>query len=292
MLQLIFNGLVSGLLVALPALALALSFSVLRFANFAIGAMLTLGAYLIYLFNAVLGWPLPWAAAAGVALGGVVAVAVDWLVYRRLRERSGVTLLVASMGVAFVLENAVRFVAGGTPLGYDTEPARPFRVAALEPLGGLRVNYEQWLIVLVGAASLALVWLVFRCTPLGRAMRAVADNPALAAVRGISRARVVALTWFLSGALASAAGLLVGLDATLDPQMGWNYVLPVFAAAILGGIANPMAAVFGALVMGVTAEASTLALPSHYRALVAFAVLAALLLVRPWGVFGRAPVQK
>ncbi|MHA7685650.1 branched-chain amino acid ABC transporter permease [Cupriavidus sp. PET2-C1] len=292
MLQLVFNGLVSGLLVALPALALALSFSVLRFANFAIGAMLTLGAYLIYLFNAGLGWPLPWAAAAGTLLGGVIAMAVDWLVYRPLRERSGVTLLVASMGVAFILENAVRFVAGSTPLGYETEPSRPLRIAAMEPLGGLRVNHEQWLIVLVGVASLALVWTVFRYTRLGRAMRAVADNPALAAVRGISRARVVGLTWFISGALASAAGLLVGLDATLDPQMGWNYVLPVFAAAILGGIANPMAAVFGALLMGVAAEASTLVLPSHYRTLVSFAVLSALLLVRPWGVFGQARVNK
>lgn len=286
MLQLLFNGVVSGLLVALPALALALSFSVLRFANFAIGAMLTLGAYLIYLFNATLGCPLIWSAGLGIVLGGLVAVIVDRLVYRRLRERSGVTLLVASMGVAFVLENAVRFVAGSAPVGYAVDPARPIRLA------GLRVNHEQLLIVAVSLASLALVWVVFRLTAMGRAMRAVADNPALAAVRGISRDRVVAVTWFLSGALATAGGLLIGLDSTLDPQMGWNYVLPVFAAAILGGIATPMAAVFGALAMGVTAEVSTLVLAPHYRGLVAFAVLTALLLVRPWGVFGSPRVSK
>jgi branched-subunit amino acid ABC-type transport system permease component len=292
MLQILFNGLVSGLLVALPALALALSFSILRFANFAIGAMLTLGAYVSYFFNVTLGWPIAFAALAGMALGGVIAVAADWLVYRPLRERSGVTLLVASMGVALVLENAVRFVAGSTPLGYDVEPARPTRFAALEPLGGLRVNHEQWLIVAVGLAGLAVVWALFGHTRLGRAMRAVADNAALASVRGISRGWTVAAMWFVSGALASAAGLLVGLDATLDPQMGWNYLLPVFAAAILGGIDKPMAAVFGALVMGVASELSTLVIASHYRTAVAFVVLSALLLVRPWGVFGQARVTR
>ncbi|MPW08998.1 branched-chain amino acid ABC transporter permease [Paraburkholderia sp. CNPSo 3155] len=292
MLQILFNGLVSGLLVALPALALALSFSILRFANFAIGAMLTLGAYIIYFFNVKLGWPIAFAALAGMVLGGLIAVAVDWLVYRPLRERSGVTLLVASMGVALVLENAVRFVAGSTPLGYDVEPARPTRFAALEPLGGLRVNHEQWLIVAVGLAGLAVVWALFGHTRLGRAMRAVADNAALASVRGISRDRTVSAMWFVSGALASAAGLLVGLDATLDPQMGWNYLLPVFAAAILGGIDKPMAAVFGALVMGVASELSTLVIAPHYRTAVAFVVLSALLLVRPWGVFGQPRVTR
>ncbi|WP_321911161.1 branched-chain amino acid ABC transporter permease [Paraburkholderia sp. J11-2] len=292
MLQILFNGLVSGLLVALPALALALSFSILRFANFAIGAMLTLGAYVIYFFNVALGWPIQFAALAGILLGGLIAVVIDWLVYRPLRGRSGVTLLVASMGVALVMENAVRFVAGGTPLGYDVEPARPTRFPSLDSLGGLRVNHEQWLIAAVGLGSLVAVWALFGYSRLGRAMRAVADNAALAAVRGVSLNRTVAAMWFVSGALATAGGLLVGLDATLDPQMGWNYLLPVFAAAILGGIDKPMAAVFGALVMGVASELSTLVIASHYRTVVAFAVLAALLLARPWGVFGQARVTR
>jgi branched-subunit amino acid ABC-type transport system permease component len=289
MIQTLFNGVVSGTLVALPALALALSFSVLRFANFAIGAMVTLGAYLIYYFNVALSWPLYGAAIAGALLGGVVAVAVDWLVYRPLRERSSVTLLVASMGVALMLENGVRLVAGSTPLGYDVEPSRPLRISAL---GGLRVNVEQLLILLVGVSALLAVWALFRFTPAGRAMRAVADNPSLAAVRGISRARVVALVWLMSGVLASAAGLLIGLDQTLDPQMGWNYLLPVFAAAILGGIDKPQAAVAGALVMGVLSELSTLVIAPHYRTVVAFIVLAVLLMKRPWGLFGQMRVAR
>jgi branched-chain amino acid transport system permease protein len=284
--QLIFNGLVSGLLVALPALALALSFSVLRFANFAIGAMLTVGAYLIYGFNVALGLSLPWAALWGTLLAALLAAAVDWLVYRPLRERSPVTLLVASMGVAFVLENAVRFIAGNTPVGYAVEVARPMRWA------GLRVNHEQLTIIGISLASLLVVGFVFRFTRLGRGMRAVADNPVLAATRGVSRQRIVSLTWLLSGALSALAGMLIGLDSTLDPQMGWNYLLLVFAAAILGGLGNPMAAVAGAVVMGVLAEVSTLVLPPHYRTLVAFVMLSALLLVRPSGLLGKKWLEK
>lgn len=284
--QLLFNGLVSGLLVALPALALAMTFSVLRFANFAIGAMVTVGAYLVHAFNVALGWPLGWSALAGAALAGALAVAVDWLVYRQLRDRSGVTLLVASMGVAFVLENAVRFWVGNTPVGYAVEVARPLRWA------GLRINHEQLLAAVVALASLLVVALLLRFTRLGRGMRAVADNPVLAATRGISRQRVVSATWFVSGALAALAGLFIGLDSTLDPQMGWNYVLPVFAAAILGGIGNPMGAALGAVVMGVLAELSTLALPPHYRTLVAFVVLSLLLLIRPDGLLGRKWLHK
>lgn len=284
--QLLFNGLVSGLLVALPALALAMTFSVLRFANFAIGAMVTVGAYLVHAFNVALGWPLGWSALVGAALAGALAVAVDWLVYRPLRDRSGVTLLVASMGVAFVLENAVRFWVGNTPVGYAVDVARPLRWA------GLRINHEQLLAAVVALASLLVVALLLRFTRLGRGMRAVADNPVLAATRGISRQRVVSATWFVSGALAALAGLFIGLDSTLDPQMGWNYVLPVFAAAILGGIGNPMGAALGAVVMGVLAELSTLALPPHYRTLVAFVVLSLLLLIRPDGLLGRKWLHK
>ncbi len=284
--QLLVNGLVSGMLVALPALALSLTFSVLRFANFAIGAMVTVGAYVIYGFNVGLGFSLPLAALCGAAVSALLAAVVDWLVYRPLRDRSAITLLVASMGVAFVLENAVRFLAGNTPLGYAVEAARPWRWA------GLRFNVEQLITVAVSLACLAVVALIFRGSRLGRAMRAVADNPSLAATRGVSRQVVATLTWLLAGGLAALAGLLVGLDSTLDPQMGWNYLLPVFAAAVLGGWSSPGAAVAGALVMGVLSELSTLVLPAHYRTLVAFAALSLLLLLRPSGLFGRTWVHK
>ncbi len=284
--QLFVNGIVAGLLLALPALALSLTFSVLRFANYAIGSYLSCGAYLVYVGNVGFGLPLWLAAGAGALLFAMFAVVIDWLAFRPLRNRSSVTLLVASMGVAIALENVIRFFAGNSPLAYAVAVARPMR------FGDIRLNHEQLTILLSVTASLAIVWIVFRFTRLGRMMRAVADNPDLAAVRGISRAHVVAYVWMISGALTALSGVLVGLDANVEPQMGWTYLLPVFTAAILGGIANPMAAVAGALTLGIAEELATLVMPVHYRMIVTFLVMVALLLVRPWGLFGTRWVTK
>ncbi|MFC0282251.1 branched-chain amino acid ABC transporter permease [Camelimonas abortus] len=284
--QLIVNGLTTGLVLALPALALALSFSVLRFANYAIGAYVTAGAFITWWVNVRLGAPLWAAAGAGAAGGALIAMAVDWLAYRRLRGRSGLTLLVASMGVAIALENVIRLLAGNSPRSFDVAVARPHR------FWGVRVNHEQLVIAGVALGALALVWLTFRFTRLGRAMRAIADNPSLAAARGVETERVILAVWALSGALAALAGVLVGLDSSIEPQMGWNYLLPVFTAAILGGIASPMAAVAGALALGMAEEAATLFLAPHYRMIVAFAVMALLLMLRPWGLFGAKWMQR
>jgi len=284
--QLLVNGLVTGLLLALPALALALSFSVLRFANYAIGSYLTCGAYLVYVGNVMLGLPLWLSAAAGALLFAAMAVAIDWLAYRPLRQRSGVTLLVASMGVAIALENTIRFLAGSSPRAYDVAVARPIR------LGDIRLNHEQLAILVTVSIALVAVWVIFRFTRLGRMMRALADNPDLAAVRGIARSRVVAGVWLICGVLVTLSGVLVGLDANIEPQMGWTYLLPVFTAAILGGIANPMAAVAGALTLGIAEELATLVMPVHYRMIVTFLVMAGLLLLRPWGLFGTRWITK
>ncbi len=284
--QLLVNGVVAGLLLALPALALSLTFSVLRFTNYAIGSYLTCGAYLVYVGNVLLGMPLWLAAGAGALLFAVLAVVIDWLAFRPLRDRSSVTLLVASMGVAIALENAIRFFAGNSPRAYSVAVARPMR------FGEIRLNHEQLTILLTVVVALAVVWVVFRFTRLGRMMRAVADNSDLAAVRGISRSRTVAYVWLIAGTLVALSGVLVGLDANVEPQMGWSYLLPVFTAAILGGIANPMAAVAGALTLGIAEELATLVMPVHYRMIATFIVMVALLLVRPWGLFGTLWVTK
>ncbi|GHD24650.1 branched-chain amino acid ABC transporter permease [Tianweitania populi] len=284
--QLLVNGLTTGLILALPALALALSFSVLRFANYAIGSYVTVGAFVTWWANVALALPFWVAAIIGSVAVASLAVSIDALVYRHMRERSGLTLLVASMGVAIALENVVRLFAGNSPRSFDVPVARPQRFF------DIRVNQEQLIILITVLGALILVWLVFRFTRLGRAMRAVADNAALASVRGIARGRVIAVVWALSGGLSALAGVLIGLDTSIEPQMGWNYLLPIFTAAILGGIASPMAAVAGALVLGMAEEVSTLFLPPHYRMIVAFVIMAALLMLRPWGLFGTKWVQR
>ncbi len=284
--QMIINGLTTGLILALPALALSLTFSVLRFPNYAIGSYVTVGAFVTWYANIVLLLPLWFAASSGAIATGLIAIGIDYVSYRHLRDRSGLILLVASMGIAIALENIVRLFAGNSPRSFDLAVARPFR------FWGLRVNQEQLIIVATVLASLLAVWLVFRFSKLGRAMRAVADNPSLAASRGIERGKVVAAVWAISGALAALAGVLIGIDTNIEPQMGWNYLLQVFTAAILGGIASPMAAVAGAVVLGLAEEFATLFMAPHYRLIVAFGIMTLLLIVRPWGIFGTKWVQR
>lgn len=286
MAQALLNGLIAGLLISLPAIALSLTYGVLNFPNFAIGAMLTVGAYLAYFFNADLGLPLA-AAAPLAALGsGLVAVAAQHLVYRPIGPRGHVILLVASMGVAFVLENVVRLFYGAEVRTFDLMVARPVL------WNGLRLNREQLVIAVVVVVVLLAVAVVVKRTKLGRAMRAISDNPALADARGIKRARTIDWTWALAGALAALAGVLIGMDGTVEPLIGANYLVTVFAATIVGGIGNPFGAMAGGLIIGVVEEVSTLALPTTYRQGVSFLVLALVLFLRPHGLFGTARIRR
>jgi branched-subunit amino acid ABC-type transport system permease component len=284
--QLFLNGLVTGLLLALPALALTLIFGVLKFANFAVGAMLTLGAYAAWVANVQLGLPLTASAAIAavtVALAGLLA---DQLAFERLRPRGSIGLLVASMGVSLVIENVCRFIFGNASRGFDAPPSRPMRWE------GLRINQEQITTAVTVIVCLLLVDALLRFSPLGRAMRAVADNASLAAVRGVERRTIARLTWVLVGALLGLAGVLAGLDRAIDPLIGWNYQIPIFAAAILGGLGSPLGAVAGALVIGVAEEMSALVIPTNYRQVVSFAVILALLLFRSNGLFGAKAARK
>lgn len=284
--QLILNGLVTGSLLALPALALTMVFGILKFPNFAIGAMLTFGAYAAWVMNAVFGLPLLIATAIAALISAAVAVLSDALVFQRLRDAGSITLLVASMGLSLVLENVCRFAFGNATRNFNAEIARPIR------WHGLRINHEQLVTATSVIICVIVIQLLLYSSPLGRAMRATADNAALASVRGIERDTIVRITWALSGCLLALSGVLAGLDRAVDPLLGWNYQIPVFAAAILGGLGSPIGAVIGALVIGLAEELSTLILPTNYRQIVSFAIILLLLLVRNQGLFGGKAVRK
>jgi branched-subunit amino acid ABC-type transport system permease component len=123
-------------------------------------------------------------------------------------------------------------------------------------------------------------------------MRAVSDNPSLAAARGIDRERIVRWTWVIAGILTATAGVLAGIDRAIDPLLGWNYIVSVFAASIVGGLGNPAGAVLGALTVGVVEETSTLVLPPNYRQAISFGAIALLLLLRPHGLLGAQRIKR
>src|SRR5205085_6500923 len=243
----------------LPALAVTLLFGVLKFPNFAVGAMMTVAAYLAFALNAQLGWPLLVASTVAAVAMGFACIAIDQVTFKPLRERGAITLMVASLGLGFILENVARFAYGNSARSFVIELARPFRFA------DLRMNREQMITIAVASAAMLLMYVLLTRLPMGRAMRAVADNPALALVRGIESPRVIRWTWFITGLLLGVGGVLIGMDRALEPPMGSNYIISVFAAAILGGLGSPLGAFVGAIVIGVVSELSTLVIAPNYR---------------------------
>lgn len=284
--QLLLNGLVSGLLLALPAISLTLVFGVLKFSNFAIGALMTVGAFAAWTANGPLHLPMAMAAALACVVTGLVAVLAERLVFAKVRAQGSIVLLVASLGVSLVLENICRFAFGNATRSYDLALARPLRWQ------GLRISQEQIVTGGVVLAALLVFQLLMYATPLGRAMRALADDASLAAARGIDTRRMTNIVWLLAGGLAGLAGVLAGMDRAVEPLLGWSYQISVFAAAILGGLGNPAGAVLGALVIGIAEELSGLFIPTNYRQVVSFGLILVLLLFMRRGLLGRRAVRQ
>jgi branched-chain amino acid transport system permease protein len=284
--QAVLNGCVTGLILALPAIAVTLTYGILKFPNFAIGAMMTLGAYLAYALNVFLHFPL--LAAGGVAslLLSLILIATDSAVFWRLRDSTSITLLVASIGVSFIFENVARFAFGNSARSFDTALAGSYRLA------GLRLNAEQGYTAAAVLLALAATYVLLYRTRLGRAMRATADNAPLAAVRGINRESVIRKVWAVAGLLIGVSSVLAGLDRAIDPQLGSSYLVSVFAAAIAGGLGSAGGAVIGALSIGITEELTTLVMSPNYREAAGFAAIALVLLFRPQGFFGTAKIRK
>jgi branched-subunit amino acid ABC-type transport system permease component len=278
--QYLFNGLVTGGILALPAVAFSVLWKLLRFPNFAVGAYLTIGAFAALAANHGLGWRMEWAWLVALAVTGGIAWAVDRATFRPMRDRRPFALAIASIGVAFVLENAVRFIWGNEYRSYDVPVTRALVWA------GLRVGREQLTILGVTVPLVLLLQAFLGRTRLGIAMRATADNPPLARVKGLPTERIVGLASFGGGALAGGAGVFLGLDTTIDPLLGTGLIIAVFAAAILGGIGSAPGALLGALIVGVMEETSTILIPPTYKSAVGFAVILLMLLVRPQGLAG------
>jgi len=278
--QYLWNGLVTGGILALPAVAFSLLWKLLRFPNFAVSTYLTVGAFAALALNHGWGWRIEWAWGGALAVTGGVAWAVDRVVFRPMRDRRPFALAIASIGVAFFLENAVRFIWGNDYRSYDVPVTR----AAVWQ--GLRVGRDQLAILGVAVLLMLLVQAFLNGTRLGIAMRASADNPLLARIKGLPTERIVGLATLGAGALAGGAGVFLGLDTTIDPLLGAGLIIAVFAAAILGGIGSAPGALLGALIVGVMEEVSTIAIPPTYKSAVGFAVILLALLLRPRGLLG------
>ncbi len=301
--QVLIDGIIAGTTIGLGAIGLTLTYSILRFANFTHGDFLAWGAYLTLTFSAFLGgllagfgtatplgpfsfgWGLPVSVLAGAALTILLTLALDKVLFGQLRRRGAdaIIIVMASFGASMALRSLLEFIYTADPV-YLT---RELQIA--RQIGwGMRATPDQLLtIALTGVLVIALHLVVTR-TATGRAMRAVSENPSLAGVYGVDVQRVIRVTWVIGAGLACVAGVIWGLLVQIRPYMGFDLLLPLFAATILGGIGSIPGAMLGGLIIGLAEALTVQWIGAEWRAGVAFVVLVLVLLTRPTGLFGRA----
>jgi branched-chain amino acid transport system permease protein len=288
------DGLFTGGILALGAIGVSLSSQILKFANFSHAELLTWGAYLALTFISFaavgvplgplsFGWPLLFAIVAAGLATAALAVVVDRLVFRRLRLRhaNSLTMVFASFGAALILRNLVLLIWGPDAQYYSSELQ-----IAIEVLPGVRVLPDQVFVLCLTLVLVVALHLFLKYTRLGMAMRAVSESPALARVCGVRTDGIIRWTWVVSGTLAAVAGICAGLTVQLRPEMGFNLLLAVFTAAILGGAGSLFGAVLGGLVVGLAENLSVLVIPASYKSAVPFIILLLVLYFRPQGLLG------
>jgi branched-chain amino acid transport system permease protein len=280
--NLLINGTIDGLLIALPALALTLVMGIARFPNAATGDTMTIAAYAGVGVQALGVQSLLVAGVGAVLAGAALALSFYLLVFRALRGRPPVASLVASIGLAFLSRSLLTLF-----IGHDQHTFQAPLVRAWN-FGGVRLLPNDLVIALVALAAMAALFAVLHWTPVGRQLRAVADNPDLARASGIRSGRVLVVLWLLAGVLCGLGGMMVGVKAVVMPELGWELLIPAFAAMILGGIGSPLGAVTGGVLLGIASELSVPLVGPSYKIAVSFAVLLLVLLFRPRGLFGRA----
>jgi branched-subunit amino acid ABC-type transport system permease component len=279
-LQLFVNGIIAGMLIAVPAIGFTMIFAVLRFPNFAIAGHATIGAFAGYSANVFLGLHPGIAIIAAFLIAGAFGAITDDLALKSLRKHGALTAAIGSIALTVVLENVVRFGYGNDFRSYDLPIYRDWHFAGLN-FGRQQLENAGWAL-----AIMTLMYFLLSYTKLGKAMRAVADNPTLAAIKGIDPIIVGRTVSFVGMGLAGVGGMLLGLDTAIDPLTGFRIVITVFAAAVIGGLGNIPGAVLGALVIGVGEQLSLLVIEPTYRSAVGFLAILLVLTLRPRGLLG------
>jgi branched-subunit amino acid ABC-type transport system permease component len=284
--NLLINGCIEGLLIALPTLALTLVMGIARFPNAATGDYMTLSAYAGVGVQALGTTSFLLAGLGAVAAGAALSIIFYLWVFRALRGRAPVASLVASIGVAFFARSMLTLFVGHDQHTFALPLVRAWN------FGGIRLLPTDLYVAAVALLAMVALFAMLHLTPIGRQMRAIADNPDLARACGIRSGRVLLALWATVGVLCALGGMMFGVKAVVSPEFGWELLIPAFAAMIVGGIGSPVGAVVGAVLLGVASELSVPFVGPSYKIAVAFGLLLLVLLLRPRGLFGKAIVAR
>jgi neutral amino acid transport system permease protein len=282
--QLAVEGLNFGLIIALGAVGLSLIYGTTGLVNFAHGELITVGGLLTYLFNATMGLPFVVSGLLAVALAAALGGVQDRLLWRPLRGRGTglIAMLVVTIGLALFLRGLYLYLFGGSSRPYDA-----YRGQVAKDYGLFSLTTKDIASIIICIVVLLVFAFLLLRTRIGKATRAVADNPALAASSGIDVERVISIVWICGAGLAGLAGVMLGLSQQVSYQMGFQILLVVFASVTLGGLGTAFGALLGSIVVGVFTQVSTLVVPPELKNAGALVILIVILLVRPQGILGR-----
>jgi len=282
--QLTVSGIQFGLLIALGALGLSIIYGTTGLTNFAHGEIVTFGALATWTLNAGMGLPFILAAILGVILSGVFGWLNNAALWKPLRKRGTglIAMMIVSIGLALFLRNIYLFFYGGDKQAY----AEYAGLAGIE-FGPVSITPTDLVSMAVALVAIAVTVLVIQKTRMGKATRAVADNPSLASGAGINVERVITFVWVMGAALAGLGGILLGFTQQVSFQMGFQILLLIFAAVTLGGLGTIWGAIVGSLIVGLFLQLTTLVIPTELKSVGALLVLIVILLVRPYGLLGR-----
>lgn len=294
-------GLVLGCIYALGAIGITLTFGILRFANFAHGEVMVIGAFLTWSFMALAGeaglalHPLI-AAIPAIAITIPIVLAVDYRFYKPFRASETIIIVIASFGMMLVLRSLVQVIWGPDQIVFVRGIAKPneFVRDLTDGWGTMILMPGKHLWIIGGTIVIMVVFnYILTSTRIGKAMRAVSDSPDLARTTGIDVEAVIRATWIIGGFCAVMAGVFMAMETQfIESTMGFKMLLPIFAAAILGGIGRPFGAVVGGLIIGLAEEliaypwiGTAPLISPGYKAGVAFTIMVFMLIVRPAGLF-------
>jgi len=282
--QVLLNGIIAGSQYALMGVGFALVYRVTHVFHFAHGAVFAAGAYGAYVGHEWLGFSLATSTCIGVATSCLFGSLVELGVYRPLRRRAApnVVFLLASLGVYIFLQNLISLTFGD-----NVRTLRDTTVSTGLEVLGARITPAQLAGLVISAVVVLSVAVLLRYARVGKAIRAVADEPLLAEVSGVSSTRVILFTVALASAIAGFGGVIIGLDIDISPTMGLRLLMMGVVAFVVGGTGNAMGVAVGALLLGMLQHIGAWILGSQWQDAIAFVLLLIVLVAKPSGLLGR-----
>ncbi|HET9949377.1 MAG TPA: branched-chain amino acid ABC transporter permease [Longimicrobiales bacterium] len=280
-LQQLVNGIALGSVYALVALGLTLVYGVLKVPNFAHGALYTAGAYVVYQTLVSGGGSYVLATLAAVLAVAVIAAVMEWVVFRPLQGKTPVHAMIAALGVLFFLEGTADVIWGP-----DFRQV-PTPLDGVVNVAGVSITEQRVLVIVAAIVTMAALYLLLKRTLVGMSIEAMAQDPEGALLVGIDTRRVALVTFALSGVLAAVAGALIAPLVLVFPTMGASVTLKAFVIVILGGMGSVPGAIVGGYLLALAETMAGTYVAFAFSELIAFAVLVAVLVVRPTGLFAR-----